>query len=337
MPLTTEEKAQATALAKGMLLAQKDNMSLAGNLLNNPHFTNVPHSVKLDALRQYASMEDEGDYKSAVNVEPNRMQMAKGIARAALMEGAVSLPVSAAIGLAGTQRLLAGRLDPNDVLYNMPGRSLKSAGKRMLPLAGLLFGANAAVGGIREGLRQRAVLQQAQVANRYLDQIRKSSTDDEIYAMLLGASGNSDRILRKAKDSERSLDRGLELASNELPVISPRSYSHPEETMIANALAGEIIQGQQDIDNYGSRHFQQKQASLNQKPSMKTPKKKWTSKNARVNAQLNKAKVEAAKIRVEQLKNYEAALDKGTTHNITNDVDAQYRLAKATVKKFLRV
>ena len=71
MALSPEEKEEALALAKGMLRAQQDSMSLAGNLVNNPHFTNIPHQIKLEALRQYAKLENEGPHKTTVNIEAN--------------------------------------------------------------------------------------------------------------------------------------------------------------------------------------------------------------------------------------------------------------------------
>ena len=59
MALSEVEREQAVSIAKGMLLAQSDNMSMAGSLISNPHFTSIPHQVKMEALRNYSILENE--------------------------------------------------------------------------------------------------------------------------------------------------------------------------------------------------------------------------------------------------------------------------------------
>ncbi len=330
MPLSTEEKEQALSLAKGMLLAQQDNLSLSGNLVNNPHFTNVPHTVKLEALRQYAKLEDEGVNKTTVNIEASKADIGKAVAKASLIDGAISLPVSALIGYAGTHPLAGTGHHPNElakVMYKSGPKGMfsKHLG-RLAPLVGTVFLANAAVGGVREAIKQKAALNEARMSNKYLDRIRSSSSDEDLNAMLLGANAKS-KILQESVDR---LDKSVEHSSKLVPgAITEESFKSPGESFAAHEYHkwGEGLD--KAIDEHNESLSKTAQTS---KVNMKTSKKSWTPK-LRNTSSSPTFKAKTVKIRKEQTSNYNAVV---AENNSSGKLDNYYRIGKAMAKRFLR-
>lgn len=269
MALTPEEKQQAVNLAKGMLMAQRDSVSLAGNIINNPHFASVPHSVKMEALRQYSKLEDEDEYKATVNVAPDRAAIAKAVGRTALSEGAASLPLSAVLAVTGSDILSRRKGKPHltDALANNIRSGNKPAMRRFIssvgPLVATLFAANAATGGAREYFRQKDMVEQARTANKYLDKIRGDSTDADINAMLFASHAKSQASQAALKRSLADIDY---FADKNDRVITIRDLAEPE-----NSLPGIWMSEQAEALN---EPFTKQSSDLTPKP-MKTSKKSW--------------------------------------------------------------
>lgn len=328
MNLSSEEKQQAIDLAKGMLMAQRDSVSLAGNIINNPHFSSVPHKVKMEALRQYAQMEDSGEYKTTVNMAPDRKAMARETAKAALREGSYSLPLAAVLAVTGNyDRLKLGKTKTHagDAIARASKRGSKLIprfAKSLAPLAGTLFAANAITGGAREYLRQRSLVEEAQTANKYLDKIRGDSTDADINAMLFASQAR--RNASQAAIKKRLDDIDYFAGKNE-NVVTYRDLAEPAETRPSMWLTeqGELM----------DKEITKQSSDASPKP-LKTSKKSWAPKPTLKNiATAPEVKATAAKIRKDQMKNYEKSLNKG----LSDDPDAAFRMARAAAKKLLRM
>lgn len=326
MALTDNEKQEALDMAKGMLLAQKDNLSLASNILNNPHFAGVPHRVKLEALRQYAGMENTGEYEHTVNIEPDKSAIAKSVATSALKDGSLSLPLAAVLAFSsGTKMPLPNGDGFEDVFYRSK-KARNSFMRKAAPLAGALFASNAVVGGIREYLKQKGKVEEARMANDYLNRVRANMSDAEMNAMLFGTSAKNTAIRKSISDSQESLSHVTSLNPN---VISLADIHNPDRTspgQMMSDILSEAIE-KKSSENYGFK------IKSSKPPKIVLPK---TSPTPLRNTNTTPAfKAQAVKIRNEQSKEFSSALTSGNSGH--GDADAQFRTAKAAVKKLLRM
>lgn len=337
MALTSEEKQEALDLAKGMLLAQKDNLSLAGNLINNPHFSGIPHRVKLEAMRQYADMEDSGEYKSTVNVEPDKAKMMKSIAGAAFRDGTLSLPLAGVLAVAGGSQAstAAGVPDPAESLMNSP-RTAKKFARRLAPLAAALFASNAVIGGIREGITQKKELDRTRNANMYLDRVRANMSDAEINAMLLGSSEMDRRVINRAVASTQNIDN---ISRINPAVISMKDLGNAKDSYPARWYSEMGAEAERDYEaslkktaeDYGIKVPKPPKATKPPKINMSSPGP-TTLRNTNTTPGF---KAQSAKIRNEQNKDTMSSFKDAVS--MGGDPDAQFRTAKAAVKKLLRV
>lgn len=333
MSLTHEEKQEALDLAKGMLLAQKDSLSLAGNIINNPHFSSIPHRVKLEALRNYSELENEGEYRDTVNVEPDRAGMAKSIAKAALRDGTLALPLAAVLAASGAGELskAKGRMNYGDAIYGSPKASARFM-RKIGPLGAALFASNALVGGIRESINQKGNLDRARLANQYLDRIRGNMSDAEVNAMLFGSETLNSQISKNIKRRNEEVDVMSTLNPN---VISMQDLMSPGKSKPAQFINSIALEGEDEINSF------QKQADeyglkLPKPPkSYKPPKIKLDSSPLRNTNSTPGFSSEAAKIRSKQNNEFSQSMSQGSTGS--GDTDAQLRTAKAAMKKLLRM
>jgi hypothetical protein len=116
------------------------------------------------------------------------------------------------------------------------------------------------------------------------------------------------------------------------PVIGEESFRYPAHSFAARGLVGFGDYLEDDISKTASEN-------IPVKATFKTPRVKNANKTTLNNAASHPTfKARSAKIRKDQMDLYNKALERNVSHRkFSEDEDAQFRVAKSLVKKFLRV
>ena len=329
--MTPEELEEAKSIAQGMLRAQVDSMESAKNVMDNPHFSSVPHKTKLQALREYSRLAGQEPYKDQVNVPSSKADMAKSIAKKSLTEGMASIPMAGAIALAARPKMLLS--------YGAaPKKVLRHVGKHTAPIAGATAGLSALRGGVSEGLRLKRENEDVQAIRDVVDRTRQGdSSDSELSSALFSRQYKS-----KARpfDPERAKKTSREVAGvvgadrylvDPEQILGARSRARTEGTTGVD-LADAVGEGDEVIREYVKRHGNR--WGKGQDPDIeKTSEEKPPDYK---DDNLEKRKQEALEAKIKKKRQKEKEQNKSVVEYYKEDPDAQYRAAKNMAKRLIR-